>query len=74
MIYLFMTRLSDFDPLVDACYPAPQVGPGLTLAHLPYLESSISDHLRKLWLRWEIADRLDKVLIRRTIRRENGAK
>lgn len=62
-----------FDPLVDACYPAPQTGPGLTLAHIPDLESSIDNHLRKLWLGWELTDRLDKVLVRRAIRRENGA-
>ena len=59
----FMTHLSHFHALVDACYPAPQIGPSLTLAHLPHLESSIGNHLRKLWLRWEITDRLDKVLI-----------
>ena len=59
------SRLSHFDPLVNACYPAPQIGPGATLAlaHLPHLESCIGDHLRKLWLRWEITDRLDEVLV-----------
>jgi hypothetical protein len=59
---------------VDACYPAPQIGPGATVAQLAHLEPSFGDHLRKLWLRWEFADRLDKVLVRSAIRRENGAK
>ena len=58
-----MTRLSHFDPLVDARDSAPQIRPGATFAHLPDLKSSIGNHLCKLWLGWELADRLDKVLV-----------
>ena len=58
-----MTRLSHFDPHMDACNPAPQIRPGATFAHLPDLESRIGNHLCKLWLGWEPADRFDKVLV-----------
>ena len=43
---------------------APQIGLGLTLAHLPHLESSQHrQSFAQLWLRWEFAGRPNKLLI-----------